>query len=449
MITYDYASASAQLTGNAFRNNSAGPGGAGGAVWLYDDGNDSPISVRMSHNLFLNNRAGGTDSGTEGEGGAIYSYYYTVLTDVGSTFRNNKAIGDGSAGGAISSEYNEESMRFTGTRFIGNAAGAGSNGGAVYSYESYGGDVFTDATLSGNHATYGGAVAGSADYATLLFNRSTLSDNTAGSDTEAGQGGGIYAYERVVKLINSTVAGNTATSIANAAPGQGGGIWAQASRVGLRYSTVVGNSAEQGGGVYTDGDSGTLLGSIVAGNHAAPRGGAKNDCASGGATGVLGSMGRNVLGQGACVNGLQTRDVVTNRPGVRPLADNGGPTATVGLKRGSPAIGRGGYACPGTDQRGVARTGKHCDAGAYEWTPGIVRSVSPHRGTRGTEITISGSGFTFTRAVIIGGKQAPHRVLSDTAVIAWAPPHPAGKVRVAVRTPDGSGRQGHFVYPQG
>lgn len=444
VLTYEYASASVQLTGNTFRNNSTGPGGAGGALSLYDDDDYTPISVRMSHNLFVGNRAGGTDSGAQGEGGAIYAGYYLVLTDVGSTFRNNQAIGDASAGGAISSEYNEESMRFTGTRFIGNSAGANGNGGAVYSYESYGGDVFTDVTMSGNHATYGGAVAGSADNAALLFNGSTISGNTAGSDTEAGQGGGIYGYERVVKLINSTVAGNTAASVAGTA-GQGGGIWAQDSRVGLRYSTVAGNVAQQGGGVYTQGQSGTLLGSIVAGNRVASNG-AEQDCASGAADSVLSSIGRNVLGQRACANGLQTGDVVAKQAGLRTLAANGGPTPTLGLQAGSPAIGRGGYACPATDQRGVARTGTRCDAGAYEWTPGVVRAVSPHSGTRGTKITITGSGFTFAKAVVIGGRHARHRVLSDTSLIAWAPPHGAGKVSVAVLTPDGAGHQGSFVY---
>ena len=48
------------------------------------------------------------------------------------------------------------------------------------------------------------------------------------------------------------------------------------------------------------------------------------------------------------------------------LADNGGPTATHALLRGSPALDRGG-GCPTVDQRGLPRAlGGRCDIGAYE-----------------------------------------------------------------------------------
>ncbi|HVM57652.1 MAG TPA: DUF11 domain-containing protein, partial [Gaiellaceae bacterium] len=51
------------------------------------------------------------------------------------------------------------------------------------------------------------------------------------------------------------------------------------------------------------------------------------------------------------------------------LAANGGPTKTLALQPGSPAIDAGdGGACPATDQRGVARSGV-CDIGAYEFVP--------------------------------------------------------------------------------
>ena len=54
-------------------------------------------------------------------------------------------------------------------------------------------------------------------------------------------------------------------------------------------------------------------------------------------------------------------------PQLGPLADNGGPTPTVALLSGSPAIDQGNDAvCPSTDQRGVPRP-QHgqCDIGAY------------------------------------------------------------------------------------
>jgi hypothetical protein len=54
-------------------------------------------------------------------------------------------------------------------------------------------------------------------------------------------------------------------------------------------------------------------------------------------------------------------------PLLDPLADNGGPTETMALRAGSPAIDLG-SGCPPRDQRGVPRAGV-CDSGAYERQP--------------------------------------------------------------------------------
>jgi hypothetical protein len=61
-------------------------------------------------------------------------------------------------------------------------------------------------------------------------------------------------------------------------------------------------------------------------------------------------------------------------PEVAALADNGGPTKTMALTAGSPAIDAGDdAACPATDQRGVPRPqGPHCDIGAYEVVVGTT-----------------------------------------------------------------------------
>ena len=53
-----------------------------------------------------------------------------------------------------------------------------------------------------------------------------------------------------------------------------------------------------------------------------------------------------------------------------PLSNNGGPTSTMALLQGSPAIDRVvSNSCPSTDQRGYARPDNGesaCDIGAYE-----------------------------------------------------------------------------------
>jgi hypothetical protein len=56
---------------------------------------------------------------------------------------------------------------------------------------------------------------------------------------------------------------------------------------------------------------------------------------------------------------------------LKPLANNGGPTMTLGLPRSSPAVNSGGLpagsSCPAADQRGESRPwGPACDIGAYK-----------------------------------------------------------------------------------
>jgi hypothetical protein len=60
-------------------------------------------------------------------------------------------------------------------------------------------------------------------------------------------------------------------------------------------------------------------------------------------------------------------------PRLGALAQNGGPTKTMAIGPGSPAIDKvpaSGAGCPSTDQRGVKRPqGRACDIGAFEWAP--------------------------------------------------------------------------------
>jgi hypothetical protein len=66
-------------------------------------------------------------------------------------------------------------------------------------------------------------------------------------------------------------------------------------------------------------------------------------------------------------------------PLLGPLSDNGGPTPTMALLPGSPAIDAGDdTACPSTDQRGVPRpAGAACDIGAFEFVPSTRPQRSP------------------------------------------------------------------------
>jgi hypothetical protein len=83
--------------------------------------------------------------------------------------------------------------------------------------------------------------------------------------------------------------------------------------------------------------------------------------------GVITDGGGNISSDGSCdfsaLGSLNNTD-----PVLGSLGDYGGPTPTMPLLAGSPAIDRAISAfCPSTDQRGVARpTGAGCDIGAFE-----------------------------------------------------------------------------------
>jgi hypothetical protein len=71
---------------------------------------------------------------------------------------------------------------------------------------------------------------------------------------------------------------------------------------------------------------------------------------------------------GSCGFGTADHSLSDTNPLLEELADNGGPTETMALQPGSPAIDAAdSSACPATDQRGVSRPqGAGCDIGAVE-----------------------------------------------------------------------------------
>src|SRR5207244_1623464 len=87
---------------------------------------------------------------------------------------------------------------------------------------------------------------------------------------------------------------------------------------------------------------------------------APDNCAGG-----VTSAGHNLESANTC--GLKKPGDMKNRnPKLGTLASNGGPTRTLALRRGSPAIDAA-LKCPATDQRGVRRPrGRACDIGSFE-----------------------------------------------------------------------------------
>jgi hypothetical protein len=95
------------------------------------------------------------------------------------------------------------------------------------------------------------------------------------------------------------------------------------------------------------------------------------------------SLGNNYIGNiiGAFQVALQPSDISGQSPNLGTLANNGGPTNTLALLSGSPAIGAGScVGAPTADQRGMPRPQNGtCDIGAYE--RGVPAAVTATGGT--------------------------------------------------------------------
>jgi hypothetical protein len=270
-------------------------------------------------------------------------------------------------------------------------------------------------TLSGARATAfaGGAI--SMGGGTLFLDSVVLSDN------QAGQGGAIFYDHGLTVIMNSTLTGNSAVFGAGAIRGSKFG--ADPAGIGrLINSTVTGNSSKEFGGAIniSNGATLTVLSSTITDNTA----NSDNDV-SGDGGGIYNNLSTvniantilaaNIVGSGAPSNNGQcggnaytslghnlrsvadpnctgfnaTGDVVNPSPLLGSLGMNGGPTPTIPLLAGSPAIDTGDPsaldglppACPGTDQRALPRGGGagQCDIGAFEVQP--TPPVTPGAGT--------------------------------------------------------------------
>ena len=240
----------------------------------------------------------------------------------------------------------------------------------------------TNCTVSGNSATagnfgYGGGILNLGG--DLNVTNSTLSDNFART------GGGIVNRGGTANITNSTIAGNSVV-------GQGGGISQAAGTTNISNSTITGNSAPSTGGVFMSGGMVTVKSSLVALNTADTNPDISGAYASGGFNLIGDAVGSTGFNQPTDQTGTSASplDAKLDPNG---LQDNGGPTQTIALLFGSPAIDKGtSNGLTGnlaTDQRstGFARTfddaakpnatgGDGTDIGAFEGqgastTPGL------------------------------------------------------------------------------
>jgi CSLREA domain-containing protein len=220
-----------------------------------------------------------------------------------------------------------------------------------------------NSTLSGNYGSTGGGLVNSGE--------SSIVGCVIHSNDSQSSGGGIYNSGSML-IVNSSIVSNTAPY------GFGGGI-GNGSILTVTHSILVGNSAYGGGGISTSGGAAYFSNSIIGGNTDSNYG--NLDC-----FGTVTSRGYNVIqSPSKCyVVGNPVGNVTGQNPNLGPLQDNGGPTWSLALLSGSPAIDAG--SCQGVtlDQRGYTRpfdvpdisnAVDGCDIGPYEY--GASASVPP------------------------------------------------------------------------
>ncbi len=354
--------------------------------------------------LTINGPAGGKVTVRRNTGGN-YSVF-TVTAGPVSFSRLTISNGSASEGGGINQIGT--TVNVTNCGFLGNVA---INGGGIY---NKGGTLnVTDCTFSGNGANGDGGGIANDFYGTANVNNSTFVGNSANNGDPTASGGGAicngdhnHSQGGFLTVISSTITRNTAL--------RGGGIStagaAAAGFLKVISSTIVGNSSffsDSAGGISSDGQGPfvSIKNTIVALN----TGGAGRDVYA-----AFASGGFNLIGK---TNGSMGFTAATDQKGTIAspldpkldpggLQDHGGPTQTIALQLGSPAIDKGTSAgLTGnltTDQRGTgfprmadysnvsnASGGDGTDIGAFEGA--ALKIVSITLLTNG-HITLQGVG---------------------------------------------------------
>jgi hypothetical protein len=367
-------------------NRSAGGGGGDGGAGAYLHAVQCPPA----------DGAGAADGG----GGAIYNS--GNLTLVNSTCTNNAAAG-GPGGGGGWAELGGFGY-YDGPGANGGPGGSG-YGGALY---NAGLATIASSTLAGNSSAGGPGGSGGLGF-------------SGGNGDQGGSGSGGAVYNSgTASLVNSTVTGNTSAGGAGGAgskagngdggngaaggPGVGGGI---SGPCFVTNCTLISNSAIGGvGGAggsafsspYVDGLAGADGSAVGGGYYGATLVNsllAADSPAGSTVSGTIDSSYNLYVGATAGVAG--------------PLANNGGPTLTMALLPGSPAIDAADTAlAPPTDQRGFPRPfGAAADIGAFEYGSWPLLSISQ-----------SQSGGFAIRAQGASGQSC--RLLTSTTLTNWA-----------------------------
>ena len=369
--------------GPAGVNNNVGSNAKGGTI--YFEGGSLSVDGSRFENSAANGGNGGsvdqngqTNGGFGGlaQGGGVWVGGGNALIN-NSTFESTSAHGGNSGNGGNGAE-----------------PAGGADGGGVYSLGSTtvtnstfhlasatggrGGDAFGSTCLGAHNGGDGGGARGGAIFAdggSLVVNTATFASNSAtgGNGGDGGQIGGGCGMHGMGGLAYGGAVTNNNGATVNMKHGTLSLNNAQAGNTGVNQGGANKPPrlvAEGTGGGIRVGPAVTLENTIIAGNTAANGLGDTTGAPVPGPNvdGAVTSNGHNLLGVATEATGFTgTGDQTGANPMLAALDDNGGPTRTMALTPGSPAIDAGVAAGSSFDQRGKART--------YD-DPGVVNAAT-------------------------------------------------------------------------
>lgn len=389
------------LAGVVTNTNDSGAGSLRGEVAAANPGDTITFDQAVTGSIVLtsgqividkNLTINGRDATTLTIDGNGSSRIFTV--DAGVTVSISRlTLENGSAGafggGAI---RNSGTLILNGLILFNNRSLTGEPGGAIRNQ----GDltiILSSITANTCAQAAGGGIENEGN---LNVDRSVFQDNISGNGS-TGTGGGIFSIGDTLVITNSTFHEN----LVNNPSGTGGGIsvadgQATLFNVTFTKNKVIGTgSIANGGGFSSNNDGVSSLTNVTLSDNFANDAGSNIIAFNSGQMTITNTIVANADGAGDCavqfggvVNDGGNNIVEDNScgfsggsdPMLLALASNGGPTPTMALTFGSPAIDAGNdAACLPTDQRGQARVGAHCDIGAYEFvpSPGTLQFSAP------------------------------------------------------------------------
>ncbi|MEA3019872.1 MAG: hypothetical protein QOI47_1396, partial [Actinomycetota bacterium] len=369
------------ITGSTFSGNS-NPGGYGGAILQNSPAARPAGTTTITGSTFSNNSV--VRAGSSGAGGAI-NIQRGTLNVTGSTFSGNSGSYDGGAivnhgtatvdtttfsgnsvssyGGAISTTGSAAATTITNSVFSANTS---SDLGGALDNQSGGTTNVTNSSLTGNTAPSGGGAISNYDFGGTNNAKLTISGTTF-AQNRSNNGGAIYNIGSGSAL---TVRNTTFSANGSSATVYGGAIFNYyGSTATIAGSTFAGNASGYGAAIANY--SGTLtIGASVIERVTTTVANCYN---TGGTIVDSGYNLSNDSGSGCGFSAILRHDLVNRSASLTALGSNGGPTQTLALQLGSPAIDYIPLStglCGATDQRGFLRPDPGetaCDIGAYEF----------------------------------------------------------------------------------